>query len=536
MLLSGTSVPIEQYLAVVAELKQSRQENKELKVKITVLEEEVIFLKEQLLLMQHRIFGKKSEAHEPGEPPVDPSADPATNQTITVASHTRKKKTKTNGRLIDTSTLRRHKIYHDLDNKTCPCCNGELERIGEDISEQLEIIPMIFYVIEHIRYKYTCRKCQTIIMSPKALAPIPKALAGGSLLTEIIINKYQYHLPLYRQSKIFASHNMLIPDNTLGNWVMQSGAALMAELSAALWQAVLGVRYLQVDETPIKILITNKKGYLWTFLAPYVGSAQGLGQGRGLVVFELSLTRSGSVADEKLAKFKGILQTDGYGGYNNTRRRKDIASMGCLTHARRKFNEVFKITKKNPNGIAAEFMRRVKPLYELEEKMRELKVSFHTRKRWRQKQAWPVLKALRPWLKQQLLKVPGKSKLAKAIKYTLNQWRYIIAYLRHGMAEIDTNWVENKIRPEALGRKNWLFMDNADSGAVNAFWFSLVSSAILNGLNPKTYIHYLLMKVHDIRKGIINPITVLPHTIDKALLQEFENEQIAMGKKVLDSS
>ena len=309
--------------------------------------------------------------------------------------------------------------------------------------------------------------------------PIPKALAGGSLLTEVIVNKYQYHLPLYRQSKILASYNALIPDNTLGNWVIESGKGLIP-VYEAFWKAVLASQYLQVDETPVKILKPNKNGYLWTYFSPHLG--------HGLVIFELSLTRSGTVAEERLAEFKGRLQTDGYTGYQKLRQRKDITGFGCLTHARRKFVEVLKITN-NHEGVAAQVIERLKPLYALEEKMREMKLSFHTRKRLRQKQAWPIFKELHPWLKKQLIKTPPKSKLALAIQYMLKQWPYLIAYLRHGSVEIDTNWVENKIRPTALGKKNWLFMGNEDSGLIHALFYSLVLSAMMNDSeSPSIYL------------------------------------------------
>lgn len=500
-------------------------ERQSAKLKIASLEEKITILQEEVLLMLQRLFGKKSET-QVGKPVI---ANDTPELTIAVSAHTRKKNTKSRGRNIDTSALPRHKVYHDLvlDEQVCRHCHNILEKMGQDVCEQLEILPKLLYVVEHIRYKYMCRTCRSIVMSPKLPAPLPKAMAGGSLLTDVIVSKYQYHLPLYRQSKIFASFNADIPDNTLGNWVMQTGAELMPLLLPAMWQATLTTNYLQVDETPVKVQKPNKQGYLWTYSAPLVG--------RGLVVFEFSLTRSSMVAEERLAKFKGLLQTDGYAGYNNLRKRCDITGLGCLTHARRRFSEVLKITR-NTTGIASEFINRIKPLYVLEELMRESKFSFHTRKILRQKQAWPILKALLPWLKQQLTKVPPKSKLAEAIGYTLNQWRYIIAYLRHGMAEIDTNWVENEIRPIALGKKNWLFMNNEDSGAVNAFWYSLVSSAIMNGLNPRIYIHYLLMNLHNMRRQYVDPMTLLPHTIDPLKLQIFETEQIAFAKQVLDSS
>ncbi len=279
------------------------QENDTLKAENNRLQSEVARLQEQLKLAQQRHFGKTSEV---GEPITDNQSAPLIN----VSGHARKKKSK--GRLIDLSLLPCRIVYHDLadDEKHCRCCQHPLHRIGEDSAKQIEVLPQRLYVEEHIRYKYACHHCETVYMSPKDKSPIPKALAGGSLLTEVIINKYQYHLPLYRQSKILASFHAIIPDNTLGNWVMQVGDALV-KVYDALWEAVLGACYLQVDETPIKILNPEKKGYLWSYFAPHVGS--------GLVVFELSLTRKAAVAELRLSNYKGLLQTDGYGGYDGLR-------------------------------------------------------------------------------------------------------------------------------------------------------------------------------------------------------------------------
>ena len=168
--------------------------------------------------------------------------------------------------------------------------------------------------------------------------------------------------------------------------------------------------------------------------------------------------------------------------------------------------------------------------------MRALGVSFHTRKRLRQKYASPQLKALYNLLKKNAARVPPNTKLGEAVGYFLGQWKYLKAYLRHGMAEIDTNYVENKIRPIAVGRRNWLFMGHEDSGLIHAFWFSLVESAMMNGLNPRVYIHYLLSKLHDIRSKIIDPKQLLPHIIDRVQLQTFANQQVVFAKEILDSS
>lgn len=519
-----STLSIEEQLSLAYQIESIQSENNELKAEnlslkteVNTLQDEVARLKEQLELAKHQRFGKKSEV---GEPLSNTDA----SKLIHVHAHIRKKKTK--GRLIDLSLLPRRKVYHDLpeNEKICTCCDKPLKRIGEDVSEQIEVLPQRLYVEEHVRYKYAGCDCETVYMSPKEKSPIPKALAGGSLLTEVIINKYHYHLPLYRQSKILASYHATIPDNTLGNWVMQVGCAL-TPVYEALWREMLNASYLQVDETPIKILNPDKKGYLWVYYAPHLGD--------GLIAFELSLTRGGYVAEERLASYKGLVQTDGYAGYNKLRKRKEIQGFGCLTHARRKFDEVFKISK-NKEGIAACALERLRPLYALEAKMRDKNYSFKTRKYFRKKIALPILRDFIRWLKQVAPQVPPKSKLGEAIQYTFNQWPFLIKYLHHGMAEIDTNWVENKIRDVAVGRRNWLFMGNKDSGFVHALFYSLILSSIANDLNPRIYLHYLIMQIHNIRQGKIDPKQLLPHVIKHDLLKDFAVEQLHKAKDLLD--
>jgi transposase len=305
---------------------------------------------------------------------------------------------------------------------------------------------------------------------------------------------------------------------------MTSGDALL-KIYEAMW-VILKRRYLQVDETPVKVLETNKKGYVWTYFAPNVG--------KGLVVFEFSLTRKGSVADERLKTFNGLLQTDGYSGYTALRKRNGIVAFGCFSHVRRKFSEVVKISG-DKQGIAAEMIERMKPLYALEARLREAGADHRTRKRLRQKIARPILKDIHRWLRSIKDQVLPKSKLGNAIAYTLKQWPYLIAYLRHGMAEIDTNYVENKIRDIALGKKNWLFIGNEDCGKIHALWYTLIISSIVNGLNPRVYIHYVLTKVHELRRREIDPSTLLPDRIDIKELERFSAEQIEFGKKMLSA-
>lgn len=502
------------------EIDSLQVRQKESDLKISSLEQEVARLKEQLQLAQQRHFGKKKETGD-----IIAKQEESAPELEQVAGYTRKKTTKKHsGRVLDTSDLPRFSIHHDIkdEDKHCCSCHGPLHLIGKDKSEQLEILPQRFYVAEHLRYKYGCRHCETITMAPKEMAPIPKALAGASLLTEVIINKYHSHLPLYRQSKMIENFGLLIPDNTLGNWVRQVGEGLML-LYDALWQSVQR-GYLQVDETPVKVQSSDKKGYLWCYLAPLIG----------IVIFEMSLTRASRVVENRLAQFKGLLQTDGYYGYNGMRKKKDVTGFGCATHARRKYVEVFKVSK-DPNGIAAQMVEKLQPIYALEEKMRSLDCSFHLRKRLRQKIAWPIWKDIGRWLRKIRPQVSPKTQLAEAIDYTLKQWPYIIRYLRHGMAEIDNNWVENEIRPVALGRKNWLFIGNEDSGKIHALFYSLVGSAIWNDINPRVYIHYLITQLHNLRLKKVDPASLLPHKIDKNILQEFCNKILAEGKIILNA-
>jgi transposase len=497
--------------------------------RVGALEAEINRLKELLKLQQQQLFGKKSEAASDSSSPasgnLDSIEEASTPKTTTVSSFTRNIPPR-GKRTLDTRHLPKYTVIHDLAEakKTCACCGSGLHEMGREMSEQLEIIPAKYCVIEHIRLKYGCRSCETVVMALKPSAPLPKAIAGASVITDVVLNKYQYHLPLYRQSKIMQSYGMTILDKTLANWVMNSGDALI-KIYDAMW-IILKHRYLQVDETPVKVLETNKKGYVWAYFAPNVGN--------GLVAFEFSLTRQGSVAAERLKTFKGLLQTDGYAGYDALRKREGIVGFGCLSHARRKFSEVIKISG-DKAGIAAEMIERMKPLYELEARMREAGITHHrTRKRLRQKIAHPILKNIHQWLRAIKPKVLPKSQLGKAISYTLKQWSYLINYCQHGMAEIDTNYVENKIREIALGKKNWLFIGNEDCGKIHALWYSLIISSIINHLNPRVYIHYLLTKVHELRRGEIDPAALLPDRIDIKALENFAKEQIEFGKKMLN--
>ncbi|MGB3946918.1 MAG: IS66 family transposase [Bacteroidia bacterium] len=481
---------------------------------------------EQIKLGKQKQFGKSSESLSKIQEEIIFNADEDTtsvasaqetestdsSETIT---YTRRKSV---GRKIDISQLLHFQELHDLseEEKVCKCCGGTLHKIREEISKQVEEIPHQMYVIEHIHPQYGCRHCETVQSAEKEPSVIPKSMAGASLIASVILSKYEHHLPLYRQSKIWKGLGVDIPDNTLGNWVMQAGEGLKP-IETALRKVIQSMNYLQVDETPVKVLKPEKKGYLWAYLSPI--------ENQKLIWFRFDLTRSGKVVEEDLRDFKGLLQTDGYSGYQKTRERTDIISSGCIGHSRRKFIEVVQISSKKVTGKANEALKYFTDLYEIENEARNQKLNYETRKLLRQNKALPIVEKFHEWLLKSKNQVPPESMIGKAIDYTLKQWPHLIRYLDYGELEIDNNWVENQIRPFALGRRNWLFVGNPASAQVGALFYSLIQSAKMNNLNPRIYLHYLLTQVHALRKNEVNPQDLLPHRIDLEKLKQFAEMQ-----------
>jgi len=508
----------------------------QLEINLEEAQKKIHWFEEQNKLWRQRKFGKQSEklgaqpelifdADENLSSDVSPTDVTPSIETETIHYTRRKKKI---GRKIDTSLLLRVQEIHDLtpEQKICQCCGEELHKVRDEISEILETIPEQKYVVEHIHPQYACRQCETMHAAKKEMSPIPKSMAGASLLTEVIINKYQYHLPLYRQSKIFQSSGIDIPDNTLGNWVMQSGEVLY-DLDAALRSEILLAKYLQVDETPVKVLNPEKKAYMWCYLSPL--------ENHRLIRFRFDLTRSGNVVDGDLDSFRGLLQNDAYAGYNAIRSKEEVIPFGCLAHCRRKFVEVVKIGSVKSIGKAQEAIEYFKLLYKIEDKARIEKVTLEQRKKIREKESEPILKQLEAWLIQTQSQVPPESHIGKAIDYTLKQWPYVMKYVHYGETEIDTNLVENAIRPFALGRKNWLFVGNERSAQIGALFYSLIQSAKLNHLNPRIYLHYILTQVHALRKKEIEAKDLLPHRIDRQKLQLFAEEEFQKYQRLIST-
>jgi transposase len=376
----------------------------------------------------------------------------------------------------------------------CGACGGELRPLGEDVAEILEYVPSRFKVIRHIRPKFSCAQCQTIVQAPAPARPVARGLAGPGLLAHVLVSKYADHLPLYRQSEIYARAGIDLDRSTLADWVGQS-SALLAPLVEALAAHVLSGAKLHADDTPVPVLCpgrgTTKQGRLWA----YVRDDRPAGSETPPAVwFAYSPDRKGAHPRAHLEHFHGTLQADGYAGFNGLYDRPDapLLEAACWAHARRKFFDVHQATN-SPLALAA--LQRIGELYGLEEEIRGQAPEL--RRSVRQTRAGPLLQALHGWLQATLTQISKKSELASAIRYSLVRWTALTRYRDDGAIEIDNNAAERALRTVALGRKNWLFAGSDAGGERAAAIYSLLGSAKLNGLDPEHYLRHVLERIAD---------------------------------------
>lgn len=494
-------------LNLIAELQDEIVANQQ---EITVLEKQVAWFKEQFKLANQRKFGKSSETSTSVNLSLFDEKMAAENKEIVDESikdetiiYTRKKKS--TGRHFDISHFPKEQKIHDLDEseKTCDCGN-QLTKVGEDSSIQIDHVPETFKVIEHLTLKYCCRQCEIIKSAKKPETAIPKCMATAGFIAEVITKKYEQHLPLYRQSKIFERLGADIPDNTLGNWVMRAAEALFP-LKQAFREQFRHIHLLQSDDTKVKTLKPNKEGYLWGYHSCDLGNR--------FVFFEYSPSRSATIPNETLKDFTGLLQTDGYSGYNDLRKKSPIINFGCWDHCRRKFTDVVKVADKEKKGKAAQLLLLINRLYEIEREAKEM--SADERKAYRQLKAKSVLDRISEEVSK--IQAPPKSLLGVAITYTINQWPYLIAYLNYGEVPISNCWMENQVRPFAVGRRNWLFTGTPESANKAALLYSLIQSCRMNGIDPRKYLEHVLSLSNAMRRGSVSPHSLLPQFVDTSI-------------------
>jgi transposase len=375
---------------------------------------------------------------------------------------------------------------HEPESCTCGQCGQDLVKIGEDISEQLDVEPAKFFVHRHIRPQYACRACETISAAPVPAAIIDGGLAAPGLLAWVAISKYADHLPLYRIEQIAARQDVILSRSTLAEWMGRIGVAL-TPLAERLAERLKQSPVLHADETPVAQLDPGagktKRAYLWAY------HSNRLAAGPPMVVFDYQASRSGSHASNFLAGWQGHLMVDDYAGYKALFR-SGVTELACLAHARRKF---FDLYAANQSPIAQEALARIGQLYAIEQAGREL--DAEARRALRQHEAKPVLDALFAWLYATRKGVADGSANAKAIDYSLKRWAALIRYADSGDLPIDNNPVENAIRPIAIGKKNWLFAGSERAGKRAAAIQSLIGTARLNGLDPAAWLRETLEKL-----------------------------------------
>jgi transposase len=373
----------------------------------------------------------------------------------------------------------------------CPKCGGALRPLGEDVTEVLDYVPGSFRVIRHVRPKLSCRGCESIAQAPAPSLPIHRGLASPGLLSHVLVAKYCDHLPLYRQAEIYAREGVELDRSTMADWVGQS-ARLMRPLVEAVGLHVMSAERVHADDTTVPVLDPGrgktKTGRLWCYArddGPFGGKAA------PAVLYCYSPDRKGEHPRAHLASFHGILQADGYAGYAGLYDR-GVTEAACWAHARRNFFDVHAATQ---SPLALEALQRIAALYAIEATIRGQPPD--ARLAARNAQSAPLFTALRQWLEKTQARIPGKSELAKAIRYTLSRWQALTLVLRDGRACIDNNAAERSMRPMVLGRKNWLFAGSDSGGHSAAAAYSLIQTAKLNQLDPEDYLRQVLERIAD---------------------------------------
>ena len=408
--------------------------------------------------------------------------------------------------------LPRRDVHHEPQNTAC-ACGCEMKRIGQDVAERLDYEPGVFTVERHVRGKWACAHCQTLVQAPVPAQVIDKGIPTAGLLAQVLVAKFLDHLPLYRQERIFERAGHLIARSTLAQWVGECGAQLQP-LVDALSAELLRHGVLHADETPVGMLKPGNgkthKAYVWTYCTTSFNPTKA-------VVFNFAETRSGEnvrtfLRQDSEQGWTGTLVTDGFSGYRATFER-GVTEAGCMAHARRKFHELW---ANHGSKVGEQALRYFQVLFRIEEEVAG--ATTEERQRLRQRKSRRVAAALHRWLLAQRQRVPDGSATAKAIDYSLKRWQALTRYINDGNVPISNNWVENQIRPIALGRSNWLFAGSLRAGKRAAAIMSLLHSAKINGHEPYAYLKDVLerlptqpaSRIEDLLPHRWKPLTAAP--------------------------
>lgn len=483
-----------------SEIEQLKALLAEQATKISAQSSEIVWLKEQLGLSRIAQFGSSSEKHPAqddlfNEAETCESLETDTTSEVSITETIEGYERKKRGRKALPQDLPRKRVVHDLSDadKICACCGDELHPVGEEVSEQLDIVPAKVRVLQHVKLKYGCRGCEEGITTAKASKqPIPGSIASPGTLAYVVTAKYCDALPLYRQSAIFGRLGVDIGRSTLSHWMMKS-AELLKPLYLAMHRQLLTEPILHADETTVQVLkepdkAAESKSYMWLYRT-------GERSPHPLVLFEYQPGRGRCHPQQFLTGFSGYLQVDGYSGYDNL---KDVIPVGCWAHARRKFDEAIKLLPKDKqkSGKGMIAINTIQKLYRIEKQAKHLDAV--ERKALRQQQSAPILAGFKEWLEKSEAQGLPKSKMGTAIGYCLNQWPKLIRYINDGNLAIDNNIAERDIRPFATGRKNWMFSNTPRGADSSAILYSLVLTARANNLNPYRYLTALFKRLPNL--------------------------------------
>lgn len=493
----------------VSELKSTLQK-KDVKIESQVIE--IARLETELRLLRQKLYGPKSERITVVEPILQANLFNEAEATLEkeekqpeeleIASHKRKK----GGRRPLPENLPRIEEVHDIPDEEKVCgCGCELSRIGEEVTEELDIIPRQYRVIRHIRPKYACRQCEgtesdkgAVQIAPAPVQLLPKTIATGGLVASVVVEKFADGLPLYRQAARFSRAGIEISRGTLSNWVVRVGE-LCSPLMDMLREDLRACPLINADETPVQVLgepgrANTAKSYMWVFRG-------GMSPPGSVVIFDYRTTRSAEeILKEYLTGYKGYVQTDGYIGYEALAK-LPVTHAGCWAHVRRKFMEVVQAVdrarkgKQRRGGSADEAILKIQRLYMIERQIQHLKLTGAAIVEFRRQHALPLLTEFRSWLDARIDSTPPTGLLGKAMNYMHKLWPRLVIYVDSPHVGLDNNPAENAIRPFALGRKNWLFAGSPSGAQASAVLYSLVETAKANELEPYRYLRFLFERL-----------------------------------------
>lgn len=500
---------------MVTQEKELHTQNK----RITSLNKQLFELAEQLRLQRHQQYGASSEKTDPNQQPelfdevedtlmtstehenqnahgLDDGPSTDTNEIESEESTIIKK---ARGRKPLPSNLERRRIEHDVadHDKTCPC-GCQKTRIGEDISEKLNVIPAQIFVEQHVRAKYACPDCEGGVMTAEAEPTLlPKSNAGVELQAFVVTGKFQDALPLYRQSGIFKRYGIDLPRNTLANWMLKLSDGVQPIIDA-FEREIQRAPVILMDETRVQVnkepsKAASSQSYMWIRRAKAPPDEQAK-HGKDITLFHYSPSRSGQIATELLANCQGAVMTDGYAGYYAAIKTHQLQHAQCLAHARRKFIDAEKALPKGKKSPAmTELLSLIQKLYGIEKSLQGK--TAEEKQSTRQEKAKPVLEKLKAKLEKKIETIAPKGKFGEAIAYTLKHWTGLTQYLTNGHIPIDNNGAENGIRPFVIGRKNWLFSDTQKGAKASANLYSIIETAKANGHDAYHYLCYLFREL-----------------------------------------